>query len=232
MVCTICSRFLGARPDGIPFFCVSCARSTLYETRLEHAKTLLDRARLGGQVEAIVEPSEATAGQSIALSSGTLIDVNESAKQVELERVQEDTVLARDSSRLVSEQITLLRCQIRQRRGSIGDRHEALGKRRAELAASRQRLADRSAKSLEQLKTVIKGGEMTWGKIHQQTVVGRADLCREAADIAGLRSRVRKVKDGSTRLEYVIGGMAIPDLVDMSCEYACILLGMAGGTEC
>lgn len=102
------------------------------------------------------------------------------------------------------------------------ERRESL---RSEVLAKKKRLEDANAaarkqeQALGQVQADIKRVNLERKALHLQTTKARSFLCREAASLYGLRMKRRK----SGRVEYIIGGHLLPNLLqDLNCTYTSI----------
>ena len=86
--------------------------------------------------------------------------------------------------------------------------------RRRRLEAVRE-LARNQDGVLEAVQRDTKRIYQKWKILYGRTAEARSFLCREAASLHGLRLKRRR----SGRVEYMIGGVAIPNLLtDLNCE--------------
>ena len=216
MHCTICLEPVG--PNAAPFHCALCARTALYPTRVKLATTLLEAEKFSTHIEGIVAPSPATAGQALSLSGG-LLDVNESAKKAAHEHTTEATAELRERAKLAEDAAARLREQLRELkevvekgRGELDERNRVLRMAKEKLKENRERWLDGKDKLMTRM-------EKNWALLHTRMAQGRVDLCREAADLAGLKYRKRRGGDGGTRDEYIIGYNPALNLKELNCEF-------------
>ena len=219
MQCTVCSQAVG--PGAAPFQCAICARTALYPLRIKLATTLLESEKFSMHIEGVVAPSPATAGQALSLSGGLLLDVNESAKKAAHERAVEAAGELRERARIADEAASRLRERLRELREVVKKGKGELDERRSVVGRAKERLNERREQWVEGKDRAMMRAEKSWAFVHARTAQGRVDLCREAADLAGLRHRKRKGKDGTMRDEYVIGYNPAPDLRELNCELLC-----------
>lgn len=212
MDCDICGNELTARAR---VHCPTCARAALYPYRIEQAATLLEREKFAQHVEAVVNGTEDRAGQAVSLGE-TLVDTHESSKRVAVERDHAAKEEHRERMRLITEQTDLLKRQIEETRREIAARKAAIAQRHSDLESASYNVDKRRAKDLGVVKEVI-------GTVkHADDIGQREDIrskvwhCKHAADVAGLKQRRRRSKDGQTKLEYYIGGVRIYDLRDLN----------------
>ncbi|KAI9806962.1 MAG: hypothetical protein M1833_002620 [Piccolia ochrophora] len=194
MQCTTCSRTHGSK---LSFNCPTCARNALYELRLEHITTLLGKETLGAEVDKAVNAHDAA-------TSTWSVEVARSAAAQAKERVQE-----------LNEHSERLRQEMASCRDEISHTRTGLDRRRADLASATHDLASRRTSSIEHLDKSIKRTSARWDQQHQRTAESRVFLCREAANLYGLRQRKRR-KNGVIKEDYTIGGIPIIDLRDLN----------------
>ena len=215
MNCTVCTQPVG--PGAAPFHCAICARTALYTTRIALARTLLTNETYAPHIEAIIAPSAATAGKALALPSGTLLDVNESSKKAARERAIEAARELRERANLAEAAAATLREQVKEVKGVIERGKDDLEERRRVIGTAREKLKERKAKLVESREKLTARMEKSVALVHARTAQGRIDLCREAADLAGLRVRRRRGKDGGWKDECVVGYNPAPDLRELNC---------------
>ena len=214
MECHICSK------DGISgaaLVCASCVRASLYPLRVSHATVLLEKARLTTQIDSIVSPHAPDNNpQEDALPDG--VQPSDAARSAELERVHTEQAMSEDRINLISEQAELLRKQIEQTKKEIQERKSALRHRRSDRASISHELEARRANAIEMVQKSIQRTDHRHDKLHAQIINARTSLCQEAAFLAGLKQRRRKLRDGGIREDYTIGGHALLDLREMNAK--------------
>ncbi|KAF2836469.1 hypothetical protein M501DRAFT_939727 [Patellaria atrata CBS 101060] len=208
MQCDICER---APVPKLQFHCPTCVRTALYPVRIALATTLIDKEKVGQHVEALVNNTDAPTNRSITLS-GALFDLHESAKTADLERVRAEITEVEERVRLITEQAELLKRQVEASKKEIAAKKAAAAQRRSDAESAKHEVESRRANELNKLSKTTKHSGYRWDSQHGDTVHARMFLCREAASLAGLKQRKRRVKDGSVRDEYIIGGVPIVDL--------------------
>jgi hypothetical protein len=213
MDCDLCGRHGGKK---LPLKCHTCARSTIYPLRIQHATVLLEKEAMGHRVEAIVEGLGNSATQERLALSGTMIDMHDCAKAYELEKLTSDATRLTERVRLISEKSEKLRAEMEEHRKAIVVKKAELSLRRSDSESARYGLEAREAKELESLQAGIKRMNRRRDIKQQDIVNGRFSLCREAAILAGLKRRLRKRSDGSIKESFSIGnGLAIYDLREL-----------------
>lgn len=208
MECDICSRPHGARR---PFNCITCARNTLYELRIDHAGVLVEREELGKQVAQATSTSDKnirdreTGGRPSRRFA--LISAKTAQAQVD-HRVQG-----------IADHMEALRQEIRKARQEISARKAALAQRKRTLEAVVQTVETRRAKTVEDIGFQMTRREQIWESRQKKLEFYRSYLCREAAKLYGLK-RQRRIRNGVAVDQYIIGGLIIPDLREINSEYA------------
>ncbi|KAH0562108.1 hypothetical protein GP486_003200 [Trichoglossum hirsutum] len=211
MQCDICARKYTPR---LPFNCATCARNVLYELRFENARTLVDKEALGQQVETslpsngpreVEKPGTSTSAQRPSLVSSRW-DVEQTTAQMEesLERIRE-----------IQNQADVLQKDIEHGRAQIAKLKASLAQRRSDYGSAAHNLPTRRTATLESVEKGIKRIDHRWNTLHARTAEARVFLCREAADLYGLKQRRRK-KGGMVREDYTICGVGIVDLRDLN----------------
>ncbi|KAK7729596.1 hypothetical protein SLS57_002084 [Botryosphaeria dothidea] len=211
MECDICGKELAKAR----IHCSTCARAALYPYRIEQASTLLDRETFSQHVEAVASGTEDRAGQAVSLGE-TLVDTHESSKRVAVERDIAATEEIQERMRLITEQTELLKRQMEETRREIAARKAAIAQRRSDLESATYNIDKRRAKELDMVKEVIRTVKHADDVGHREDIRSKVWHCKHAADVAGLKQRRRRSRDGQTKLEYYIGGVRIHDLRDLN----------------
>lgn len=216
MSCQVCRNPLN---PTTPFHCPTCARTLLFPLRLSQATTLLERESFGKHVESVVTGEALTAPDSRNLSlSGALVNLEESAKHAERQKLESEAEEVRERLGLIDDQVKLLQKQIETGRTEIEERKKALQRRRADLKEAKRGAEAQRAKELERVKNDITKMGVLGDRLHNKTVYARRQLCAEAAALVGLRQTPRKGRDGKKKYGYYIGNLRIYDLQELHGE--------------
>ncbi|TID17345.1 hypothetical protein E6O75_ATG08091 [Venturia nashicola] len=210
MECDICGQH---KP---PFHCHICARSALYPVRHEYAVTLTDKEAMGRRVKAVVKAAENDAPRESLSLSGAIIDTHDCAKAHELSDIKSESAALSERIRLVSERAEALNLEMHEHKKSILSKKATLSQRRSDAESATYGREGREKKELETVEGSIKRMKRRWEMKHEDIVVGRSSLCREAARLAGLKRTKRAREDGVIREFYTIGtGLNIFDLREL-----------------
>ncbi|KAI9855673.1 MAG: hypothetical protein M1824_005906 [Vezdaea acicularis] len=204
MNCDTCSR-LGS--SKLPFNCATCARNALYELRIENARALIERESLGHSIEKAVgsDAEEGSKGQKAGMQKGVL-------SRVDLERLVALKEQAAERTTEVEATSDAIKTSIASTRKDLAEREATLDLRRKALAAMRKNHASKTASVLEVVQADTGKVEARWGSAHSKITTSRKFLCKEAAELYGLRQKKRKLSNGSIKVEYMVGGVVVPDL--------------------
>lgn len=207
MSCHTCSRSPHAR---LPFYCPTCARNQLYQLRIDSTHVLLERAVLGQQIESVV-----TDGNHQRRSVETIPD---SSRRWTIQAIT--TRQAESSSRRegLSRQIDDLKSEIRDKQAHISGFKTRLSRRHSDAESAKYQLSEREAGILTGVQNTTKRTEHLWHSLHSKTAEARIFLCREAANLYGLRQKVSR--KGQVPGGYAIGGILIKDLRDMNGKFS------------
>lgn len=211
MSCHICSRAPNSR---LPFYCPTCARSELYQLRIENAGVLLEKGSIESQIEHIV----ALGGSSRDLADhteGSLEIKDGSSKHWAIQTMgcKQAEALARTNT--LVDHIGNLKSEIKNKQVDLSRRRVKLAQRYSDAESAKYQLAEREAAILTGIQNNTKRTEHLWHALHNKTAEARIFLCREAANLYGLRQQVKK-KNGEFKEAYVIGGVSIVDLREMN----------------
>jgi hypothetical protein len=211
MTCHVCSRAPNPR---LPFCCATCARSHLYQLRVEHAKVLLEKEVIGKQIEYAVArkqtreragetdgvvPESATEGHSRwAVQAITNRQANSSAR-----------------TKTLRDRVEALVSEMNDKKLDISQRRLTLARRNSDTESAKYQLLEREGAMLTAIQNNTRRTEHLWHNLHTKTTDARIFLCREAANIYGLRQKSKRI-NGDSKETYVLGGMPIIDLRDMN----------------
>ncbi|KAL9018920.1 MAG: hypothetical protein Q9185_003754 [Variospora sp. 1 TL-2023] len=208
MHCNICQRPSGVR---LPLNCTSCARDTLYQTRLGIAHALLEHEVASGQIEEELDSFQHLSSKH-SVNTPSAGENPPHASPLFISTVAERHALD-ERTLFVHEQIKNLRTQTNKTRDQLATHRASIAKRKSDLDAARRELTRREAVEIGPIITGIGRTRARWDALHAKTAESRLLLCREAASLYGLRRRspslARSKKDG-----YVIGWLPIYHLRD------------------
>ena len=210
MECDICSR---ATTTKLPFFCVTCARNYLYESRLQAAKVCIQNENLRQQVVVAQGPKDDV--QKPGNSDAKDLELRQSwsnlAKQVEKAQVErrKDSVLSHIAS--LKEEIKKAGDEMKQRNADLARRRENINIIKPSIPEGRKAVMDK-------IQETTKKGTQAWATIHNRTLETRAFLCREAATLYRLRQK-KKARAGTVTDQYHIGGIQIFDLKEINSKW-------------
>lgn len=214
MECDICGQH---KP---PFHCTICARSALYPVRHEFAVIIADKEAMGRRVEAVVKAAEHNAPRESLSLSGAIIDTHDCAKAHELAKIQSESKALSERIRLIGERAEALNLEMHEHRKSILSKKAALSQRRSDAESATYGREGREKKELEAVEGSIKRMKRRWEMKHEDIVIGRSSLCREAARLAGLKRTRRSREDGTLREFYTIGtGLNVFDLRELHSKF-------------
>ncbi|KAI9758004.1 MAG: hypothetical protein M4579_003240 [Chaenotheca gracillima] len=205
MQCAICSRSPNSK---LQFHCVACARYSLYDLRIRNAAVLLEREAQGRQVDGIVarEEDDLQSKQGNVNKEETRWDIQTAAA-----RADESAERTRESQA----HSETLRREIEISRAETAKRRAELARRRSVYASATEDPSSRRTMPLESAEKSIRRASYRWDQQHQKMAESRVFLCREAAELYGLRQRRRR-KGGVIKEDYFIGGICIVDLRDIN----------------
>jgi chromosome segregation ATPase len=113
----------------------------------------------------------------------------------------------------LSHQLETLTVEIEARKSEIAQRKENLARRRSDAESAKYQLEEREAGTLASVQNTSKRVEHVWHNLHNKTAESRIYLCREVANLYGLRKATKK---GQDRELYVLGGGFVVDLREMN----------------
>jgi hypothetical protein len=211
MSCHICSR---AYSSWLPFYCATCARNQLYLLRYESARVLLEKDALGHEIEAAVAGNTAQYENKEAecTHEGRVSGQN---PRWTIQAAQTEQARSSERTKVILAQTELLKNEIKAKKGEVRKCASALRQRRSDAESANYQLAERRDSALSSIQNSIKRTEHLWHSLHNKTAESRIFLCREAANIYGLRRKLRK-RNAEVTESYVIGGVPIVDLRELN----------------
>ncbi|KAI9765000.1 MAG: hypothetical protein M1840_007922 [Geoglossum simile] len=134
------------------------------------------------------------------------MDIEQATAQKEesLERIQE-----------IQNQANILQKDIEDGRARIAKLKASLAHRSSDYDSITHNLSARRATTLDSVEKSIRRIDHRWNTLHTRTAEARVFLCREAANLYGLKQRRRR-KGGVIREDYTICGVTIVDLRDLN----------------
>ncbi|KAF9239369.1 hypothetical protein DTO013E5_8987 [Penicillium roqueforti] len=209
MSCSICSR---APQSRLSFHCPTCARNQLYQLRIDSTQVLLEKEVLGKQIETAV-----TCGSSWDEPSPHGQDLLDTDKACSprwvLQMISTRHAVSLAKRQLVSHQLEALKLEVEAKKAEIAKQKEALARRRSDAESANFQLEERETGILAGVQNTSKRVEHVWHSLHSKTAESRIYLCREVANLYGLRKATKK---GQGRETYVLGCGLIVDLRDMN----------------
>lgn len=216
MECPICLRDNGR----LPFFCTTCARNLLYESRFENALALVQKESLVHQVEEVAARAGSNSDNSQLGGERTTTRDNFSRRWA-VEHAMAVTEQSARRTKGILAHLEPLKSRLIETKAEVARRKADIARRRSDLAAAKAQISERRAASQSTVEKSIKRTEHLWGSIHAQTADARSFLCHEAAILYGLKQRKRK-RGGVIREEYVIGTVGILDLQELNCKFGSV----------
>jgi hypothetical protein len=214
MTCHVCSRQPNAR---LQFNCSTCARNQLYPLRHEHAKVLLDKETAGRQIEsAVTKEVEDELAPVGAREEEAGVGAGPGRWAIQAAHTRRLQSEARTQS--IQVHIAILKDEIKRGREEIAERRAVIARKRSDAESANYHLAERRAATLKEVESEIKRTEQKWNSLHNKTTESRGFLCREAANLYGLRQRTRR-RNGGLVNTYVLGGVSIVDLREMNSKF-------------
>ncbi|KAJ6188944.1 hypothetical protein N7519_003852 [Penicillium mononematosum] len=209
MSCSICSR---APHSRLSFHCPTCARNQLYQLRIDSTQVLLEKEVLGKQIESAVTCGSPWDKPSPHAQDLLDTDTACSPRWV-LQTISTRHAVSLAKRELVAHQLEALKIEVEAKKAEIAKQKEALARRRSDAESAKFQLEERETAILAGVQNTSKRVEHVWHSLHSKTAESRIYLCREVANLYGLRKATKK---GQGRETYVLGCGFIVDLRDMN----------------
>lgn len=212
MSCSICSRVPHSR---LSFHCPTCARNQLYQQRINNAQVLLEKEALEKQIEAAIEYHSSS--DKASLHGQELLDTEKGCSpRWALRTINSqlaETLVTRES---LSGQLRILKFEVESKRAEVAKRKDDLARRHSDAESATYQLAERETGILAGVQNTSKRVEHVWHSLHSKTAESRIYLCREVANLYGLRKATKK---GQVRETYMLGCGYIVDLRDLNGKF-------------
>lgn len=209
MECGICSKTISSRRQPT---CPSCARASIYQSRVDQLTAILDKERLHKQVTTVISSS---ADLLTLPAEEQTVELTEGAKKLEAEQWKSQLESVDQRLEIIRAQQELLRQQINEAREQNTTRQVEHKRQRAAIQKKRLDLDKIKPQLVEPLKTEIRRLDHRLAKVQMRTTDGRVRLLRETARLAGLDQR-KKSRNGTIKEEYLLGGLPMVDLRDLN----------------
>ncbi len=115
-----------------------------------------------------------------------------------------------------------LRLETSKVRDDIAHRKAENQERRNAIIAARKEIARRETVDVSRLEKSVAGIHTRWNTMHSRTAESRLLLCREAANLYGLKKYSNRVATSASDT-YLIGGLPIYNLKDLNSKPELVL---------
>lgn len=207
LTCDICLR--PHHPSRLPFLCAVDARNVCYEGRVQTLQVLLENDELQRHISGLVATPNAEANCQSSSSGGS---AELSAKAATLESMASQRAFSEDRTNQILAQAEKLRLDIATARDEIRALADANARRRSDLKSASSGIDGRRAKALDGIEKSVQTIRNQWNRSSDRMAATRGFLCMEAAKLYGLR----RVKKGSSKYEFRLGGIEVIDLASMN----------------
>ena len=134
-----------------------------------------------------------------------MVDRQECTNNVELQRTRAETAEIEERVSSINQAADELRKEIEAARMELTKKRRNLSSRRSDLSSATHDVETRRDNERDKVQQSIKRLEYESDKVHSATMEMRSYLCHSAADIAGLKSIKRRMKDGQIKETWYIG---------------------------
>ncbi|KAF7593877.1 hypothetical protein BBP40_010688 [Aspergillus hancockii] len=189
MSCHICSRASSSR---LRYLCPTCARSELYQLRIESARVLLEKEFLGQQIDKAISSKTALEAPSDEPETENASLENDDHRVWVIQTINNELAKSSARTKTLASQIENIQLEIRDKQRNISQRRLTLARRRSDTGSAQYQLTDREAAILSGIQNNIKRTDHLWHSLHSKTAEARIFLCREAANLYGLRQKVKR----------------------------------------
>ncbi|KAL8852905.1 MAG: hypothetical protein Q9221_002281 [Calogaya cf. arnoldii] len=209
MHCHICQHPLTTARS---FHCACCAREVLYQPRVSLAHALLEQEAAVSQSEQYIKASRILPAKAPALDISKTPDRSLS---LDLESTVIQCQAIRHQTQCTLDHVKQLRLEADDLRRRIAHGKAKNSERRNELLAARKEIDSRQAVEVGRLEKSIAGIHRRWDAVHTRTAESRLLLCREAANLYGLKKHSYRAT-ASASDTYQIGSLPIYNVKDLN----------------
>ncbi|KAK2741032.1 hypothetical protein FQN57_005768 [Myotisia sp. PD_48] len=217
MSCHVCSRPPNSR---LSFYCPTCARNQVYQLRYDYASVLLEKNSVGDRIEKSIaknlrDTADIITQDGVVANQHTGTESKLDPTRLSIQTLRTGASQSTGRAQEISSHIATLEREIQEAKEKISQRRVALARRRSDAESANYELSNRRASALGIVQNNIKNTDKLWNGLHHKTVESRMFLCREAANLFGLRQRTRR-RNRELANSFSIGGVNIVDLRDMN----------------
>ncbi|KAL8909817.1 MAG: hypothetical protein Q9171_004874 [Xanthocarpia ochracea] len=209
MHCKICQRPYNT---ALSFNCPTCARDVLYQTRASVAHTLLEQEAASSQLEQYLTDSQTIptkpSASNTSNSQSRSLSLNIGSITLRREAVRHQTQLTLHHAEQLRLEASKVRDEIARRKAKNQERRNG-------IIAARKEMARRETVDVSRLEKSVAGIHNRWNTMHSRTAESRLLLCREAANLYGLKKYSNRVATSASDT-YLIGGLPIYNLKDLN----------------
>ena len=209
MDCDICMRPTSSK---LSFYCPSCVRTGLYESRTQSTKISLEKEQLTSQIEHITSASQPQDDKA-KLKNANQDEAIDRSWSIESNNIK--AAQANDRTKSIKDRSQTLREEIKAAREEIVKRKAVLQRKSDEMDTIMSVVPDRQNGSLDRLKNEIIKTTQSWDASYTKGVETRSFLCTQAAHLYGLKQK-KRLRGGVVRDQYTIGGMPVVDLREIN----------------
>lgn len=170
-------------------------------------QVLLENEQLQRRIGDLTTPPNAPAN-----ASSTGGPASRPAKAAVMEYMVSQRAFSEDRTNQILAQAEKLRLDIAAARDAIKAETETNAGRKSDLKSASSGIEDRRARTLDGIVKSTHTLQNQWDRSSDRMAATRGFLCMEAARLYGLR----RVKKGSSRYEFKIGGIEVIDLATMN----------------
>jgi chromosome segregation ATPase len=206
MFCAICHRQHHAQK--LPFLCPVDARNAIYESRIEHARALMENEDMAGQVDELL---------SLRANHKSGYSDTAAARAAQMEALKSDEAASRARTNEILARAEQLQQEVEAARREFAAKKTANERLRADVHSVSRGLEPRRARQLDETEKSIQRNKFKWNRSAETMGATRGFLCEEAARLYGLR----QIRKGNVR-RYEIGGIEIVELHNMHSKLICL----------
>lgn len=175
----------------------------------------MERDALGKQIQSLVSATDSKEEEGTTSEETTGGQEQKPSPRWAVQAANTREAQSSATTKAVLGHVEILKQEIKQGKEEISKRKAALAQRRSDAESANYQLPERRNTTLTTVQNNAKRTEHLWNSLHNKTAESRIFLCREAANLYGLRQKLRR-KEGKVSDSYTIGGVGIIDLRDMN----------------
>ena len=207
MECQICSR---DRSIVSGLICPGCTRTILFPLRLQQAQILLEKERLGHQVETIADYDAAASQPTEHPHPSTEQIVG--AKALSYDKTLATLSEVRERIDTIAQHAATLKADMKSLKANLQNRRVDIQKQKDQLQQEKKSLDVQRTTRASLLQKAIEDRALRSDAQYKDIVGARIQKCKLAISLAGLKQIVKPRDCGKKTPQYCVWNLLVPDI--------------------